>query len=69
MDELGMIPSWAIAEAMRRSDERRRSCAAKTMAADERRQTAALRWRKRWERVASAFVSLRPTSPNDPAEA
>lgn len=59
-DDFGMIPSWAIAEAMRRTADRRRSEAATRREEEERRQTVALRRRQRRERIAAFFGALRP---------
>jgi hypothetical protein len=67
-DDFGMIPSWAIAEAMRRTAERRRAEAAAEREREERRHAAALRRRQRRDRVAAFFGALRPGA-DGPAEA
>jgi len=68
-DDFGQVPSWAIAEMMRRAEARRRAEAERSREAAERQAGASLRWRRRRERFSTFLGSLRPSRSAGPAEA
>jgi hypothetical protein len=68
-EDFGLIPSWAIAETLRRADARRRAEDERARTEEERRTAVALRRRQRRERVLTFLGSLRPSRSAGPAEA
>jgi len=68
-EDFGLIPSWAIAETLRRVEARRRAENEQARAEEERRTAVAQRRRQRRERVSTFLGALRPSRPAGPAEA